>query len=125
MTLSSQAIGRIRRSRLSSHEPHHTRKFEWSRCLLWIVSTSPITFGQSGILVDHDGHARLTDFEFVPIVHGMNSATQVKEYTVAWAAPEILEGTNTTTREADVFAFGMVVIEVGPCVLPLVLEVEG
>ena len=47
-------------------------------------------------------------------------------YTAAWAAPEILEGINTMTREADVFAFGMVVIEVSPrTLLRLVLEVEG
>ena len=45
---------------------------------------------------------------------------------MAWTAPEILEGTNVVTREADVFAFGMVVIEVCPHALPrLVLEVEG
>ena len=47
----------------------------------------------------------------------MNSATQVNDYTAAWAAPEILEGASTITREADVFAFGMVVIEVSPHVL--------
>ena len=47
-------------------------------------------------------------------------------YAAAWVAPEILEGTNTISREADVFAFGMVVIEVCPRALPhLVLEVEG
>jgi len=56
----------------------------------------------------------------------MNSATQANEYTAAWAAPEILVGANTITREADVFAFGMVVVEVGPCLLShLVLKVEG
>ena len=43
----------------------------------------------------------------------------------AWAAPEVLEGSGTITREADVFAFGMVVIEVGLDALPhLALEVE-
>ena len=53
----------------------------------------------------------------------MNSTIQVNGHTAAWVAPEILEGTNTITREADVFAFGMVVIEVSPRTLPhLVLE---
>ena len=45
---------------------------------------------------------------------------------MAWTAPEILEGADTVTREMDVFAFGMVVIEVRPCPLQsLVLEVCG
>ena len=39
--------------------------------------------------------------------------THENEYITAWAAPEILEGGGTITREADVFAFGMIVIEVG------------
>jgi len=56
----------------------------------------------------------------------MNPATQANEYTAAWTAPEILAGADTTTREADVFAFGMVVIEVCPHHLPhLVSEPEG
>jgi len=54
----------------------------------------------------------------------MNSTMQVNGNTAAWTAPEILKGTGTIAREADVFAFCMVVIEVGPRVLPLlVLEV--
>ena len=53
----------------------------------------------------------------------MNSTIQVNGNTAVWTAPEILKGTGTIAREADVFAFGMVVIEVGPHVfLPLVLE---
>ena len=51
---------------------------------------------------------------------------QVNRHTGAWTAPEILEGASTITLEADMFAFGMIVIEVGPrALLPLVLEVEG
>jgi len=56
----------------------------------------------------------------------MNSVTQENGYAVAWAAPEVLEGADMITREADVFALSMVVIKVCSCVLPdLVLEVEG
>jgi len=40
--------------------------------------------------------------------------TQVKGYTEAWAAPEVLETGDKATPEADIFAFGMIVIEVGP-----------
>ena len=55
----------------------------------------------------------------------MESATQENRYTAAWATPEILEGAETITREADVLAFGMVVIEVCPRALPhLVLKSE-
>jgi len=42
----------------------------------------------------------------------MDSVAQENGYTTAWTASEILEGDDTATREADVFAFGMVVIEV-------------
>jgi len=46
--------------------------------------------------------------------------------TTAWAAPELLKGVDTATREADVFAYGMVVIEVCHRALPhLVLKVDG
>ena len=40
----------------------------------------------------------------------------MREYghTVVWAAPEVLGGEYLITREADVFTFGMVVIEVSP-----------
>ena len=56
----------------------------------------------------------MTDFELASIVRGTNFVTQENGYAVAWTAPEILEGADTITREADVFAFAMVVIEVGP-----------
>jgi len=74
------------------------------------------TFDQPNILVDHNGNARLTDFGLTSIVRGLNSvlATPVKGYTEAWAAPEVLEKGDKATSEADIFAFGMVVIEVGP-----------
>jgi len=51
---------------------------------------------------------------------------QVDEYTAAWVALEILGGVDAVTREGDVFAFGMVVIEVCPRPsLHLASEVEG
>ena len=43
-----------------------------------------------------------------------------------WAAPEVLGSGDRNTREADIFAFGMVVLEVGRCVSPcLAPNVEG
>ena len=77
--------------------------------------TSPVTLGKSSIVVDRDGHARLADFELPSIVHEVNSAELENGYTTALAAPEILEGADAITPEVDVFAFGMVVIEVDPC----------
>ena len=44
----------------------------------------------------------------------MGSETQANERNVAWATPEILGGASAMTREADMSAFGMVVIEVCP-----------
>ena len=63
----------------------------------------------------------MTDFELASIVRGTNFVTQENGYAVAWTAPEILEGADTITREADVFAFGMVVMEVGRALSLLVL----
>ena len=74
-----------------------------------------LTLGQPNILVGHDGHACLADFGLASIIHGNNSiATRVGGYTARWTAPEILEGAQNITREADVFSFGMVVLEVSP-----------
>jgi len=45
----------------------------------------------------------------------MNSTLVAKSrgYAVRWTAPEILKQAGKFTQEADIFAFGMVVIEVG------------
>lgn len=75
-----------------------------------------MTSDQPNLLIDHNGHARLTDFGFASVVRGLNSVlvSQVKGYTPGWAAPEVLWGGDKNTPEGDVFAFGMVVIEVSP-----------
>ena len=75
-----------------------------------------ITSDQPNILIDHGGHARLTDFGFASVARGLHSVlvTSVQGYTARWAAPEVLETGDKNTRAADVFAFAMVVIEVSP-----------
>ena len=75
-----------------------------------------MTYGQPNVLIDDSGHARLTDFGFASVVRGMNSVlvTEVLGYSSRWAAPEVLKRGDKNTCEADVFAFGMVVIEVCP-----------
>lgn len=74
------------------------------------------TIDQPNILIDHNSRARLADFGYTSVVRGLHSVlvTQVKGYTAAWAAPEVLERGDKATPEADVFAVGMIVIEVGP-----------
>lgn len=59
----------------------------------------------------------MTDFGLSSIVHGMNSVytTQPQGYTAGWTAPEVLVGGGKVTQEADMFAFGTVVVEVGLC----------
>ena len=73
------------------------------------------TLGQPNILVSHDGHACLADFGLASIIHGNNStATDLGGYFTRWTAPEILQGAQNITWLADVFSFGMVVLEVSP-----------
>ena len=73
------------------------------------------TFSQLNILIDHLGRARLADFGFASVARGLNSVlvTKVQGYTPRWAAPEVIEKGDRSTQEADVYAFSMVVIEVG------------
>ena len=76
-----------------------------------------IPFDQPNVLIDHNGHARLTDFGFTSVVRGVNSVlvTEVQGYSTRWAAPEVLGNGDRKTREADIFALGMIVIEVSKC----------
>jgi serine/threonine protein kinase len=66
------------------------------------------------ILVDDSGHALITDFGLAAVARNLDSilsAPPQRGHTKRWAAPEILdEGPNS--KEADVFAFAMVMIEV-------------
>ena len=68
----------------------------------------------------YSGHARLTDFGLASVVRGLHSVnlTPVQGYTQRWAAPEVIKTGDKNTREADVFSFAMVVIEVGHQAFP-------
>jgi serine/threonine protein kinase len=83
-------------------------------CLLRAIQALFLIPDQPNILIDSGGHACLTDFGLASITHGDNSiaVTHAHGYTPRWTAPEILRGANSITREADVFSFGMVVLEV-------------
>ena len=65
---------------------------------------------QPNILVDDSGHARITDFG---LVQDTSSVVSIAEgQSTRWTAPEILEETGIPSIEADVFSFGMVMVEV-------------
>ena len=81
-----------------------------------VILNSTVDFDQPNVLIDYSGHARLTDFGFTSVVRGVDSilVTGVQGYSARWAAPEVLGNGDRNTREADVFSFGMIVIEVSP-----------
>ena len=73
-----------------------------------------LTHIQPNILVDETDHARLADFGLATVTQNMDSvqsASHQHGHTPRWAAPEILnEGAHS--KEADIFALAMVMIEV-------------
>lgn len=109
-------IGCRGRAQFSPCQLHDTRGPERGRSALFtVVSRHSAHFflTQPNILIDGDGHACLADFGLASVAHGNNSiATHAHGYTARWTAPEILRGPQQVTREADVFSFGMVVMEV-------------
>ena len=77
--------------------------------------TIALTSGQSNILMDNSGSARLADFGLAMVtlnLDSVRSATSQRGFTPRWAAPEILDE-GTYSKGADVFSFAMVMIEVG------------
>ena len=90
-----------------SHPICHSR-FSWSQILISVNS-------KANILIDKDGHARLTDFGLASITRGEYSIFSPQESsaenTATWAAPEVLRG-SPATKEGDVFTFAMVAVEV-------------
>ena len=77
--------------------------------------TLVMTRAQPNILVDTSGHARITDFCLATVTQNldsMRSASGGPGHTARWTAPEILNEGEAYSREADVFSFAMVMIEV-------------
>jgi len=78
-----------------------------SRC------TTVLTLNQPNILVDDSGHARIADFGLAAIIQNLDSiptASLHRDHTARWTAPEVLVG-GRCSKEADIFAFAMVMIE--------------
>lgn len=70
---------------------------------------------KANILIDKDGHARLTDFGLGSIARWdysiINPQGPDVANTMTWAAPEILKG-YPVSKEGDIFTFAMVAVEV-------------
>jgi len=74
-----------------------------------------LTSGQPNILVDDSGCPRIKGFGFAIVVQNEGSIGDARGehgHTLRWTAPEILNEEGTRSREADVFAFAMVMVEV-------------
>ena len=74
-----------------------------------------LTSGQSNILVDAAGHARVADFGLATVTQDLDliwNASDEHGHSARWIAPEILSDRGTHSKKADVFSFAMVTIEV-------------
>ena len=70
---------------------------------------------QPNILMDNTGRARIAEFGLATVTQNLDSirtASDEHGHTARWTAPEILNEEGTHSKEADVFSFAMVMIEV-------------
>ena len=70
---------------------------------------------QPNILVDSTGHAMITDCGLAVVTQNLDSIRGAPDeygHSTRWIAPEILDNRGTFSKEADVFSFAMVIIEV-------------
>ena len=77
-----------------------------------LVWPTGLTGDQSKILVDATGHARITDFGLAMITQDLDSIRHTSDHSMRWIAPEMLSNQGTYSKEADVFSFAGVTIEV-------------
>jgi len=67
------------------------------------------------ILVDDTDHARITDFGLAIVAQNegpTRSASGGRDNSVDWTAPEILSREGMHSKEADIFSFAMVMVEI-------------
>ena len=63
--------------------------------------------------MDSGGHAQINDFGVAQVTQNWDeSITEDQYHTTRWTAPEILNREGSRSKEADVFSFTMVMIEV-------------
>ncbi|CAI9782362.1 unnamed protein product [Fraxinus pennsylvanica] len=76
----------------------------------------------SNVLIDHDMNARLGDFGLARLYdHGQNSHTTNVVGTIGYIAPELTR-TGKASKSTDVFAFGILLLEVACGRLPVTYE---
>jgi len=78
-------------------------------------TTGIFTPNQPAVLVDITGRARITGCGLAVVTRNldsMQSAPREHGDSTRWTAPEILANQGTFSKEADVFSFAMVLIEV-------------
>jgi len=76
--------------------------------------TTVLTPDQQNILVDNTGRVRIADFGLSTVARNLDSIPSTScqhGFTPQWTAPEVLNG-EKYSKEADVFSFAMVTIEV-------------
>jgi len=76
--------------------------------------TVVLTPFQPNILVDDIGNARIVDFGLTTVTQNPDSTRSVSHdhgHTPRWSVPEVLKG-GAYNKEADIFSFAMVMIEV-------------
>lgn len=74
-----------------------------------------MTPGQSNILVDTTGRARITDFGLATFTQNLDltrNALAKHGDSARWIVPEIFDNRGTSSKEGDVFSFVMVTTEV-------------
>ena len=64
-------------------------------------------------MVGADGRARITDFGLSQDQGAVEEAGATSGGTARWTAPEILQGRGAPSKQADIFSFAMVMVEVG------------
>ena len=77
-------------------------------------SAAVLMVDQLNILVDGSGRARIADFGLATVTQSLDSVRSASCHhalTARWTAPEVLDE-GTYSKEADIFSFAMVMIEV-------------
>ncbi|CAE6486939.1 unnamed protein product [Rhizoctonia solani] len=68
----------------------------------------------ANVLIDRSGAPKLTDFGCASFLSPVQHFTQTNirpGYSVRWTAPEILQGKTGRTKEGDIYALGMTILE--------------
>ena len=76
------------------------------------MSPQPTDRCQPNILIDGAGHACIAGLDLMVTTSDLEPTSSTERHAVQLAAPEVLGGCTATSKEADIFSFAMVMIEV-------------